>query len=72
MLLFVLFSVCVGSSGCASIPVEIVVFDKLEYTHVSVGDKIITQVGEEFIVPKDGAYISNEVLEAMGAAIKNK
>ena len=61
------------SSGCAfSIPLAIKVFEKTEMIFVDAGDTISLASGEVYVVPKGGAYMSNDVITAMGAKLKNK
>jgi len=68
---------CVGLilliSGCAfSRPLSIQVFEHDEMIFVDKGDTISLASGEVYVVPKDGAYMSNEVIAAMGAAFRDK
>jgi hypothetical protein len=61
-------------SGCAMFgpPLKIQVFEEHDMIFVKQGDKIVRASGKEYIVPKDGAYMTHDVILDMGAKLKDR
>ena len=66
------FGVLITLSSCAHKPLTVQVFQETEMIFVREGDRIVRVDGTEYIVPKRGAYMSSDVISAMGAKLEQR